>query len=493
LDPSWLELADEIVASAKPEAHSEIPQLWNMRGNSRIQLQDGKLVDIETGVNMHAIYGGVQFGLDRFELAQRHALPPGAPAGVSMSSLQQAGLQNMQLGPSGRPMFMPQRFQLTQRGETPQGVDLNLDKFSLSAPDRFASSLPPCSAGFDSMEARVTLGKAFLRDMRNESFVNLEDKDRQLIKDLFNPVMADRTEEGDSFIPPDPNKEYIGKVRSLVSEELSLRGRRKAHFYSKNFLSGNAGAEFPRSWTSRYQGPEAAAKAVALKSGLIAVEMDTAFKLTFVRDVLPTVAPEFNRATEDGVVFRIYKIGSLEVRTTQEPSGPETVGAAFSHRTPTWDMKSGSKGKDAFEGEKLMKCLLYVEAVHCEPEKKHWASKQLDFCHYYAVLETDASNTILTERLEDGSTTWVVNPSNLQDRNSLAKLLFNTECKEGASVRDLKIAQISFNVPSPEVTASNRKNYARAVVAAVCQKPMRKSRRGRRFASILHGRENSKE
>lgn len=27
----------------------------------------------------------------------------------------------MQLGPSGRPMFMPQRFQLTQRGEMPQG------------------------------------------------------------------------------------------------------------------------------------------------------------------------------------------------------------------------------------------------------------------------------------------------------------------------------------------------------------------------------------
>ena len=36
-------------------------------------------------------------------------------------AMQQAGLQGMQLGPSGRPMFMPQRFQLTQRGEMPQG------------------------------------------------------------------------------------------------------------------------------------------------------------------------------------------------------------------------------------------------------------------------------------------------------------------------------------------------------------------------------------
>lgn len=48
------------------------------------------------------------------------ALRPGVP-GVPGMAMQQAGLQGMQLGPSGRPMFMPQRFQLTQRGEMPQG------------------------------------------------------------------------------------------------------------------------------------------------------------------------------------------------------------------------------------------------------------------------------------------------------------------------------------------------------------------------------------
>ena len=36
----------------------------------------------------------------------------------------------MQLGPSGRPMFMPQRFQLTQRGEMPQGASWRVGKVS---------------------------------------------------------------------------------------------------------------------------------------------------------------------------------------------------------------------------------------------------------------------------------------------------------------------------------------------------------------------------
>ena len=119
LDPAWYKMADEIVKSTPAEAHPEIPQLWNMRGNTRVQLKNGRVVDMFTGGrrNLHAIYGGVQFGLDRFELAQRHALQ---------------GQTGMPLAQSGRPMFMPQRFQLGKGPEVPQGVDLNLDKFDLS-------------------------------------------------------------------------------------------------------------------------------------------------------------------------------------------------------------------------------------------------------------------------------------------------------------------------------------------------------------------------
>ena len=49
IDPSWYRLADEIVKGAPPEPHIEIPQLWNMRGNSRIKLKNGRLIDMVTG------------------------------------------------------------------------------------------------------------------------------------------------------------------------------------------------------------------------------------------------------------------------------------------------------------------------------------------------------------------------------------------------------------------------------------------------------------
>ena len=62
LDSNWYQVADDIVGATEPEAYPEIPQLWNMRGNSRIQLKDGKLVDVITGgqSNLQAIYGGVE-------------------------------------------------------------------------------------------------------------------------------------------------------------------------------------------------------------------------------------------------------------------------------------------------------------------------------------------------------------------------------------------------------------------------------------------------
>ncbi len=114
---SWYDVADELVSTTMPDPHAEIPQLWNMRGNQRIHLKDGKVVDSETGMqsNLHAIYGGVQFGLDRFELAQRSALPR-----LQMQQPDLAPAKSIQLGPSGCPTFMPQHFQLSQREKCPR-------------------------------------------------------------------------------------------------------------------------------------------------------------------------------------------------------------------------------------------------------------------------------------------------------------------------------------------------------------------------------------
>ena len=318
LDPTWYKLADEIVKSTEPEPYPQIPQLWNMRGNSRIKLKEGRLVDMVTGgqSNLQAIYGGVEFGLDRFELAQRHALQGQKPS-----------VPGVQLAQSGRPMFMPQRFQLGQRPEMPQGVDLNLDKFSLSTEERFAGRLPPCSGDADSLEGRTLLGKAFLQSLQQKSFAGVKAEDQSLLLNVYGVPQCDRAEEGDAFIPPDPNLEYITKVRNLVGEEKTLRERRKQRFSDKTFAVTNPGLDFPRSWTPRFQVEMEGrvSHTAPTKFGLKKLEVDEAFQRGLLENVLPSAAPEFNQVTEDGIVFRIYKIGSLEAR----PFPPAAPAASF--------------------------------------------------------------------------------------------------------------------------------------------------------------------
>lgn len=42
------------------------------------------------------------------------------------------------------------------------------------------------------------------------------------------------------------------------------------------------------------------------------------------QEVLPDTAPVFEKSAEDGTVFRIYRFGTLEVRTMQERGGPRS-------------------------------------------------------------------------------------------------------------------------------------------------------------------------
>ncbi|CAE7326460.1 unnamed protein product [Symbiodinium necroappetens] len=437
IDPSWYRLADEIVKRAPPEPYMEIPQLWNMRGNSRIKLQNGRLIDMVTGgqSKLQAIYGGVEFGLDRFELAQRHALQ-GQPTG-------------MQLGQSGRPMFMPQRFQLGQR-EMPQGVDLNLDKFSLSTEERFRGKLPPCSGDATSLEGRTTLGKAFLSSLRQKSWTGMKIDDQKLLLNIFDVPQCDRVEEGDAFTPPDPNLEYIVKVRSLVGEEGGIRDRRRVRFADKNFVMANPGSDFPRSWTSRFQVEHEGriSYTAPTKFGLVKLEVEETFKRSLLEEVIPQAVPEFDQVTEDGVAFRIYKLGSLEVRTIQEVGEAEMVHVVFSSRAASWETK-GSKAQDVLGKEKLSRCRVYVEAM------EHEACN-----NYYIVLETIEKTVIVTERMSDGSLCWLQNPHNLEDRNSLAKLLFTADCKEGMRMSEVRR---HFEAQPRDTDGDHRKRYAKAL------------------------------
>eukprot|EP00930_Biecheleria_cincta_P050344 TRINITY_DN354_c0_g3_i1.p1 TRINITY_DN354_c0_g3~~TRINITY_DN354_c0_g3_i1.p1 ORF type:complete len:1007 (+),score=209.76 TRINITY_DN354_c0_g3_i1:206-3022(+) len=499
LPVEWLKIADGIVKDAKPDECMEIPQLWNMRGQSRIQVVGGKILNSETGQwsQLRSVYGGIEFGLDRFELAQRHML---RPVGVTDGSTMQMpiGLQGMQLGPTGRPGFAPSRFQLTQRPltqpspqEQPQGVDLNLDKFELSAPDRFAGVLPACSSTLDSLEAKTLLGKSFLQSIRDGSTDLFKADDASLLKDVYFSSLSDRMDEDDAFVPPDPDAKYIAKLRNLVSEEEDLKQRRRRKFTEASFVVGKAGSEFPTSWTSSFQvdnhGLSTDLMQAALASSLVKLVVEKSFSETLVRDVLPSATPEFEKPTEDGTQFRIYRFGSLEVRTIQEISKAEVVEAVFSMRPITWQPDSVSE--DALrDGERLAKVTMYVEAINVVSELNRslhgkaallseegdafWQSHALDHCNYYLVLETDAGNKLVTEKLSDGSVGLAVNPANLTNRNSLARLLYSADCAEtGVSVRDFKVFRNQSARQTPSgACPSERQVYVKNVFKLACGK-----------------------
>merc|ERR1712060_658677 len=119
--------------------------------------------------------------------------------------------------------------------------------------------------------------------------------------------------------------------------------------------------------------------------------------------------------------FRIYKVGSLEVGTTQEQDDEEVIGVAFSIRAPNQVSSRSVRNQD-----KIVKVTEYVEAV----AEGH---------HSYIVLETDKGDEIVTEQNIDGMLTWVENPADLEDRNSLAKVVRSSDCRNARStIHELK-------------------------------------------------------
>jgi len=502
IDKSWYKLADQIVRSTKPEAHPQIPQLWNMRGNGRIQLKDGRLVNMATGLTskLRAIYGGVQFGLDKFELQQRSAMQG--------SQLGAPPMQGMQLG-ARQPLFTPQRFQqpgqfqpgqrpqfqpgrpapeigmgvargapavpgmqmgsrqpFIARGEIPQGVDLNLDKFSLTAPERMSGTLPPCSADLGSIEGRVGLGRAFIESLQQGSYPGLKEEHQELLKSIFNPAMCDRMQEGKAFVPPDPNYEYVVKVRNLVKEESSILAARKILFFDKTFVDEYPGPDFPSAWTARFQIEMEGHKPKShVAYRLVEVEADQVFLKFLLEDILPAAAPEFDKSTEDGVVFRIYRIGSLEIRTTKEKTGLETVGKVFSRRAPSSQHSSGNRPKAVHDEEQIVKAKVYIEALESD---KPEAGKPLG--HFYCVLETNTSNIIVTERLANGTTGWAVNSDNVEDRNNLAKLIFRTDCK-GTTVQGVRALHAKyFTAKTASAATAASRDYVKAIFQLVASR-----------------------
>eukprot|EP00913_Durusdinium_trenchii_P005530 g5152.t1 len=114
---------------------------------------------------------------------------------------------------------------------------------------------------------------------------------------------------------------------------------------------------------------------------------------------------------------------------------------------------------EASHKEKLSKCKMYIEAY------EHEACN-----NFYMVLETEEKSLVVTERLANGSLSWKENPQNLEDRNSLAKLLFTVDCKENMLLGE--VVRHFEELPS-DSSLDCRKHYAKALYKFVSGRNLR--------------------
>jgi len=292
----------------------EIPQLWNER-------YFGELKDASTGVEMgmYGVYGGVEFGLDR--------APPLRAMRFTQSARTLAiiGARDM-VGEAS--LLRP--FPLDGR---PQGVDLSLDAFDSSSLKEIKTR--PCTASWG-RETFQSLAGTFWSSVDCEGdarpLVSLAEEDNHFLRAIFNPYLSDRRDEGDLFTPPDPSCDYVCKLRDLLKEEEALRQQRREFFVSEKFQKDDAGPLFPSSW--RMPSFSVAHSAVATSScSAKGGRTPDAAEAPMLRRIIGSATPLFDKSTEDGMRFRIYQVGDLEVRTTQEFDGTEVINVVFSNHT----------------------------------------------------------------------------------------------------------------------------------------------------------------
>jgi len=439
----------------------EIPQLWNERHVGKIRVKEGKFVDGVKGIGttMHGVYGGVNFGLDKFSVA--------APARVSRAMLDRSAARTpsvLEIGavrPSPGALLSSGQAPLTSSSAfaarrafgppsmadrtlgaaavlparapagRPQGVDLNLDNFELSTPARVATQ---ASAVQYAQHVASAIGNVFWSTLDGAKGSVFKDEDHNLLADLFNPCLSDRRLELDQFVPPDTSRTYIERLSKLMKEEAAMREQRMHHFFSKQFVVSDPGPLFPSSWKDliEIERAQASGKVVgAPVESILHERSDYKAEAHMFDHLLKSATPVFDKTSEDGIRFRVYKVGILEVRTTQKPTADEVVGVVFSIRPSTQPLGQGQQCPVLKDHERISKATVYVARDQQVPSHH---------C-YYLVLETDGGNTIVTEMLSDGAVAWKENPADVEDRNSLAKAFRSIECRGGVTVQDMKSYQ----------------------------------------------------
>merc|ERR1719330_760514 len=294
----------------------------------------------------------------------------------------------------------------------PRGVDLSLDQFNLSAAAEAGSWAGTLEAPESARDLSIK-GDAFWSALKSGNSAMFQEEDRKLLTQVFNPKMSDREEEGDEFMPPATSLSHIHKLKNLVKEELQAQEDRKKLFFSPEFNKDQAGPSFPSSWNASIQIEHEEGGSQVLRS-----RPDFKAEESLLEEVLASTVPVFDKKTEDGTRFLIYRLGSLEVRATQAFDGKRVIGAVFS-------LGSDAKSEEPLDDDKIVKATQYVEK----------ASAGRLRCRYYVVFETEAGCKIVTEMLPTGTVAWKATPKDVEDRNSLAKVICSADCSNvGATV-----------------------------------------------------------
>merc|ERR1712192_35485 len=283
---------------------------------------------------------------------------------------------------------------------TLRGVDLRLDEFDLHEVKKVSMEAPA------DLDKCMALGDAFWAGLEQDAGT-FKPEDRKILNELFNSELSDRRAEGDKFVPPDASCSYVSRLRELLKEEEFVRQRRKEHFLSEAFAMQNPGALFPSSWKASVE-VSRGGRQIQVSEGhsqeMLHRRKDYEKEAQLLEQVVKSAAPIFDKKTEDGMRFRVYRIGSLEFRSTQEIEATEKIGAVFSIHSPQ-TLRNGTikKSRPVMNAEKITKVTEYVErAVNGA------AGAGETFYHrYYAVLETSSKNKVLTEHLWNGQVAWV--------------------------------------------------------------------------------------
>mmetsp|Transcript_74608 Transcript_74608/g.222534 ORF Transcript_74608/g.222534 Transcript_74608/m.222534 type:complete len:1122 (-) Transcript_74608:212-3577(-) len=461
LQDAWLRLGAQPRPAGVPAV---IPQLWNDRCHSQVSVRDGRILEAEAGPGSkrHSVYGGVEFGLDRFSIS-RPSLASGAmlARGATAQMSRVLGVSSVrQLGPplAGQPL----RAGIEAQAHL-QGVDLSLSKFDLSTAARERDGGP--AGGWGRVRRApsapgAAAGEAFWADVAATGpEAPFGEEDGALLRAIFNPFLSDRRGDGDKFVPPSTSFRHVQNLRELVEGEAKTRQSRREHFFSKDFLVGDAGPLFPSSWTSSFE----IARGQVLQRVPGGAHVPPEHYRPYTGALPPSARgygstpPVFDRSTEDGTRFRIYRCGGLEVRTTQDHGAEEAVGAVFAVSASTQASMDGDQRPLVREDERVVKVAEYVESAASDLRPLARNS--------YVVVETAEGNSLVTEMLENGSVLLEVNPEALPDRNSRARVVRSADCGSvGVSVQEVNACKAK-GLPSGSCRASvaDRKHYAQVV------------------------------